>query len=151
MLKMYRFSTSIFSGFGLDLAGSWASKMEPRWQFWPPDLKDVNSKSLLKLDVLKEWRLGGLLARFWRPQDSILEGLGWIFSRFSHDFGHACRELAENLPRTCRELAKNLPRPSAASGALPSIAQLQWPSTSRQKLPRGLGAAVVRPQRVFIK
>ena len=36
----------------------------------------------LKLDVLKKLRLGGLQARFWRPQASILEGLGLIFRGF---------------------------------------------------------------------
>ena len=29
--KTFCFSTSIFSGFGLDFGGSWASKMEPSW------------------------------------------------------------------------------------------------------------------------
>ncbi len=35
MPKTCWFSTSIFWGFGLDLGGSWASKMEPSWPFWP--------------------------------------------------------------------------------------------------------------------
>ena len=35
MPKMRCFSTSIFSGFGLDLGGSWAFKWEPSSPFWP--------------------------------------------------------------------------------------------------------------------
>ena len=30
----------------------------------------------LKLDIFLKWRLGGLQARFWRPQASLLEGFG---------------------------------------------------------------------------
>ena len=56
-------------------------------------------------------------------QGSILEGL----SKFSHVFGHMCRELAENSPRSC-----------AACG--PSIAKLLWPHpVGPRSSERGLG------------
>ena len=79
MPKRCWFPTSIFWGFGFDLGGSWASKMEPCW------LK--NSKieirtaffGCLKLNVFYKLRLGGLQAPFWRLQVSILEGLETIF------------------------------------------------------------------------
>ena len=86
MLKMCCFSTSNFSGFGLDLGASWASKMEPSWPFWPPDLRDLAPKNDLKLDVFKKWRLGGFQTRFWRPRGSILDSLGSIFSKILHCF-----------------------------------------------------------------
>ena len=89
MSKMCRFSTSIFSPFGLDFGGSWASKMEPSW---PKRLRKIDAPAQLdplKLKVFQKWRLGGLRARFWRPRtwfwrswNSIWEGSGTIFSRF---------------------------------------------------------------------
>ena len=39
MPKTCCFLTSIFWGSGLDFGASWASNLEPSWQFWPPDLK----------------------------------------------------------------------------------------------------------------
>ena len=81
---MCRFSTSIFSRLGLDFGGLWASKMEPSWLFWPQKPVRVALLQRLKLNVIEKLRLGGLQARFWRPQGSILEGLGIFFSRFSH-------------------------------------------------------------------
>ena len=84
MSKTCRFSTSIFSPFGLDFGGSWAPKMEPSWVLRPQKIVGKLLLTLLKLSVLTKWRLGGLLARFWRPQNSILEGLGTILARFSH-------------------------------------------------------------------
>ena len=38
MPKTCCFLTSVFSGFGLDFGGSWASKMEPSWPFWPHNI-----------------------------------------------------------------------------------------------------------------
>ena len=61
----------------------WASKLEPSWPFWPLKTSGLAHFYLLKLNVFKRWRLGGLRARFWRSRASILEGLGSIFPRFS--------------------------------------------------------------------
>ena len=47
---------------------------------WPSDLRVGPPKNDLKLNVFQKWRLGGLQTRFWKPQGSILEGLGMIFS-----------------------------------------------------------------------
>ena len=122
MPETCRFSTSIFGGFGLDLGGPWASKMEPSSLFWPPETSEQLFFYPLKLKVFKKWRLGGLQARFWRPRGSILEGLGAIFRDFrwffgtlprrrssgtpSNDLSHAGRaetsKKVENLPRSCR-------------------------------------------------
>ena len=52
----------------------------------------VVSFSSLKLDVFKKWRLGGLQARFWRPQGSILEPLGLDFGRFRRVLGSIFRQ-----------------------------------------------------------
>ena len=73
----------------------------------------------------------------WRAPSSILEASGLdfaqsgsIFSRFSYDFGHVCRELAENLP----------------SHTMPvSIANLLRPRDVRPRSSKGCGAAVVPP------
>ena len=51
MPKTCWFSTSIFWGFGLDLGGSWASKMEPSWPFWPQNVAVSGLLSHLKLKV----------------------------------------------------------------------------------------------------
>ena len=83
MPKICSFLPSILQGFGLDLAGSWASKMEPSWPFWLTKTVASAYFYLLKINFFKKWRLGGLQARFWRPRASILEGLGSIFPRFS--------------------------------------------------------------------
>ena len=122
-----------------------ASILEP---LGPPSWSYVGSKSfpkvfpqlpwsLLKLDAFLKWRLGGFRARFWRPRASILEGSGTIFSKFSHVFGHVCRELAENLSRTC--------------GRRPSIAKLLWPPHVGPRSSEGGGAAVVPPRGFAIK
>ena len=52
MLRTCCFSTSICEGFGLDLGGSWASKMEPSWPFWPQKTSAPAHLSRLKLKVL---------------------------------------------------------------------------------------------------
>ena len=75
---MCGFSISMFSPFGLDFGGLWASKMEPSLLFWRLKTTEQLLLRRLKLSVLKKIRLGGLQARFWRPQGSILEGLGMI-------------------------------------------------------------------------
>ena len=79
MPKTCCFSTSIFSGFGLDFGGSWASKLDPSWLLKPQNFTAPAHFYLLKLSVFKKLRLGGLRARFWRPRGSILEGPGSIF------------------------------------------------------------------------
>ena len=108
MPKTCWFSTSIFWGFGLDLGGSWASKMEPSWPKRPGKIVGTALLDPLKLKVFQKWRLGGLRARFWRPRtrfwrprNSIWEGSGTIFSRF----------LARmpRKPRTPRTPAKTRP------------------------------------------
>ena len=77
-----------------------------------------------------------LRPRFWRAQALVLEGLASIFSRFSHDFKHVCRELAENLP----------------SHAMPvSIADLLRPHDVRPRSSKGGGAAVVPPWGLSIR
>ena len=59
-----------------------------------PYLKALPFLIPLELNVFWRLRLGGLWARFWCPQASILKGLGSIFLIFSHDFGRVCRENA---------------------------------------------------------
>ena len=86
---MSRFSKSIFSGFGLDFGGFWASKLEPSWLLRPQKTLWAALFKPLKLSVLKKLLLGGLQTWFWRPQGSIWKGLGTIFSRCSRDFGRA--------------------------------------------------------------
>ena len=88
MSKICRFSTSIFSRLGLDLGGFWASKMEPSWLLRPQKIFAIALLKRLKLSVLKKWRLGGLQGRIWKPQGSILEGLGTIFAIFSYVLSH---------------------------------------------------------------
>ena len=85
---MCRFPTSMFSRFGFDFGPSWASEMEPSLLFWPQKIVASAHLKRLKLSVLYKCRLGGLQAPFWRPQGSILEGLGAIFAIFSHVLGH---------------------------------------------------------------
>ena len=99
-LKTTCFSTSIFSGFGLDFGGSWASKMEPSWLLLPQKTLGIGFFFYdLKLDVFTKWRLGGLRARFWRPRASILEGPGLIFEGFGrHIWNHERQE----RPKTCK-------------------------------------------------
>ena len=75
MPKTCCFLTSIFSGLGLDLGASWASKLEPSWLLKRKKITWGAPWSDLKLSVFKKWRLGGLRARFWRPRGSISEGL----------------------------------------------------------------------------
>ena len=83
------FSTSIFSGFGLDFGASWASKMEPSSPFWTKKNRMGALFYFLKIDVFKNGVLeaSGLDfrdpgARFLRPRGSIWEGSGTIFSIF---------------------------------------------------------------------
>ena len=56
--------------------------MEPSWPFWPQNLIGGALLNDLKLNIFEKWRLGGLRARFWRPQGSILEGPSSIFQGF---------------------------------------------------------------------
>ena len=51
MLKITRFSTSIFWDFGLDLGGSWASKMEPSWPKMVDLVKRKPPPKLFNLNV----------------------------------------------------------------------------------------------------
>ena len=51
-LKMHWFSTSLFSGPGLDFGASWASNLEPSWAFWPQKIAVAALFNLLKLKVL---------------------------------------------------------------------------------------------------
>ena len=114
------FSTSIFSRLGLDFGRLWASKMEPSWLFWLQKPVRVALLQRLKLNVSKKLRLGGLQARFWRPQGSILEGLGTIFARFSHVLNHdeprsnpsrnpSCKieQNQEDMTKPMKDLAKH--------------------------------------------
>ena len=60
------------------------------------------------------------------------------------------------MPRACRELAENLPRSCAACGRLPSIAKLLWPRTVGPRSSEGgwggggppQGASIRRPPKV---
>ena len=51
MLKMHRFSTSIFSRFGLDFGASWDSKSEPSWLLNPQKISGTAHFYLLKLKI----------------------------------------------------------------------------------------------------
>ena len=89
MPKTCCFLTSIFSGFGLDFGGSWASNLEPSWLLRPGKTLEQAPLDPLKLNIFEKLPLGGLRARFWRrwtrfcrPRASIWEGSGTIFSRF---------------------------------------------------------------------
>ena len=79
-------SASILEPLGLPIwsqvGPKWHSKVTPR-----------RFKSLPKLNVYQKLHLGGLRARFWMPQGSILEGRGTIFRDFRMFF---CM-----LPRRC--------------------------------------------------
>ena len=72
MPKTCCFLTSIFWGSGLDFGASWASKMEPSWLttciFCLGGAPRKGSKSLLKLDVLKNCVLEGSKLDFGGPQ-----------------------------------------------------------------------------------
>ena len=82
MPKTCCFSTSFFSGFGIDFGGSWASKMEPSWLkiaiFLMGDWLFLPSE----VEGLEKSRLGALRTRFWSLRASILEALGLDFGRF---------------------------------------------------------------------
>ena len=144
MPKTYWFLTSIFSRLGLDFGRFWDPKMEPRWLFWRQKALWVALLNLLKLSVCSKWRLGALQARFWRPQASILEAKGSIFSRFSHDFGRVCRELAKNLPRTCRG-TRCLPRSIIFGGLSTSAENFRGGVGRRWSPPGGFNKLSNRP------
>ena len=83
------FLTSIFSGFGLDFGASWASKLEPSWQFWLQKTMLGALLSHLKLNVFLNGVLecsradfGGPRSRFWSLRASILEPQGSFFEGF---------------------------------------------------------------------
>ncbi len=63
--------------------------MEPSW----PKIAKIRVRtpplSDLKLNLFSKWRLGGLQARFWRPQGSILEPPGLDFGASRLDCGAA--------------------------------------------------------------
>ena len=73
--RFFRVSASILEGLGppswsqVGYFGYQRGRMRP-------------SKSLLKLNVFKKWRVGKLQARFWSLRASILEALGLDFGRF---------------------------------------------------------------------
>ena len=73
MPKTCCFLTSIFQGLSLDFGASWASNLGLSWaqnQFF----RLLGSLlSFLELNVFSKLLLGGLKARFWRLQGSILE------------------------------------------------------------------------------
>ena len=140
------FLTSIFLGFGLDFGGSWASKMEPSWLLRPQKFTATAPFYLLKLNVFKKWRLGGLRARFWRPRGSILEGPGSIFKGFwtfepmpeglsgwrtlrhrlvLHHWAVRGREVVEILPS----------HRTSASNACASVSWQRWARCSRSGWP----------------
>ena len=54
MSKTCCFLTSIFSGFGLDFGGSWASNLEPSWLLEPQKTSWTAHFYLLKLKVFKK-------------------------------------------------------------------------------------------------
>ena len=58
------------------------------------------SKSFLKLNVFKKWRLGRLWAGFWRPQSSILEPPGFDFGASSLDFEASKLDCGASRPPT---------------------------------------------------
>ena len=66
--------------------------MEPSWPFWPLKTSGTALLKHLKLSVLSKVRLGRLRARLWKPQGSVLEGLGTIVSRFSNVLGHVAKK-----------------------------------------------------------
>ena len=69
---MYRFSTSIFSGLGLDFGASWASNLEPSWPKIVKTKYPLLLLSLLKLNIFKH---------------DVLEGSGLDFKGPGLDFG----------------------------------------------------------------
>ena len=91
--------------FNFDFLGFWprfgsllglqhGAKLAQKAYFHNGDRSPRTLKKPFRVNVSQKLHLGGLWARFWCPQASILKGLGSIFSIFSHDFGRVCRELA---------------------------------------------------------
>ena len=138
------FSTSIFSGFGVDFGRFWAPIWEPSSAFWRQKLTGLAHWRRLKNDVFKKWCLGGLRARFWRPRGSILEGSGTIFSRFSNVFGMFLRSDPSSTPSSLLfEKTENLPRSCRAAGCLPPNPWLLCARCVGPRIFRNGGAAVV--------
>ena len=150
MPKTYCFSASIFSGFGLDFGGSWASNLEPSWPFWLLKTSAPAHFYLLKLNVFKKWRLGGLWARFWRPPGSILEGPGSIFRGFGRQ--KRClkaflggEHFATNLSCIIGPFAgEKWPRSCRATGRLPRMPVLPCPGGDGRGA-HGVGWPAVSP------
>ena len=164
MPKTCCFSTSFFSGFGLDFDGSWASKLEPSWLkiaiffMGKPPLNDV------KLSVFKKQRLGGLRARFWRPPASIWEGPGPIFEGFGrrkrclrassewqtlrhrlvlHHWAIRSRKVVEILPS----------HRTSASNACASVSWRRWARCSRSGVAGGVpprGSSIIGAKLVIL-
>ena len=93
-LKTTCFFTSIFSRLGLDFGGFWGSILEPSWLKIANLTKGTPPLSALKLDVFQECHLGGLQARFWSLQGSILEAPGSILEGFGTPQGRIWRTQA---------------------------------------------------------
>ena len=66
--KICYFSTLIFLGLGLDFGSSGTSSWSQVGHFGLQNPRMVSSKSHLKLDVFRKWRLGGLWAQFGSPK-----------------------------------------------------------------------------------
>ena len=80
MPKTGCFSTSIFSGFGLDFEGSRASKMLPSW----PKMRPAIGGRPLGSQLVMTGGFGEGLGRVW---GGLGEGLGMFWGRFCEGFG----------------------------------------------------------------
>ena len=115
MQKTYLFLTSIFWRFGLDFDASWASKMEPKSQFWLENIRMGPPWSDLKLNVSKNSVLegsgldfGGPGPRFWRVWGSFFKVLD-VINRATNAKN---RQKAKNAQNACQNKTSitNAPR-----------------------------------------
>ena len=149
MPKMCCFLTSSFSGFGLDFGGSRAPNFEPSWPEIDLCVCSMLFFNLLKLKVFKKGCLGGLQARFWRPQSSIWEGLGSIFQGFGALkrclgafpwWQTLCHQLVlHHWVIRGRKVAEILPsHGTSASNACASVSWRRWARCSRSGVAGGV-------------
>ena len=125
MPKTYCFLTSIFWGFGLDFGRSWASKMEPSWEFWPKNFRDGGPCERSYVKCLFEIPSRGPPGWIMRPPASILKDSGYDFAIIFACLGLCtiCKNF-EKLTRSLRHRRHYVPSPTRNKRQLNSVTLL---------------------------
>ena len=110
MLKIYCFFTLIFLGFGLNFGSSWASNLEPSWQFcrqtvviWAFLNQRLYENGILEGSGLNFRASRPRFRRVWDSPEEVLESSGPIFwlvfgRTVGPTFGDTCWQLWEGNP-----------------------------------------------------